>query len=278
MDTRKVNMVNGGNLILKSNFWLQVFFPIFGLLQLEGDLIKKKQLLFYFNKIDVSGAVDVFIQPGDRNEQATIYADSSIMDNISLVVRDRTLFVDANNTFDLTRRLPFLKLSAERTFPVEILINAEKLEEIRVSERSNVTLTDLHSRRLSIFANGTGRVHLDDSAIDTLFIRQDGTGPIVLKSKEVSSLELIVIGDGLIYAQELPVDRAKIVHRGNSNIEINPIEFLDSRIFGQGNILLHQTPKNIVVSQKGTGSVVDVIPDNPQIYDFNATRPGFSGQ
>ena len=87
---------------------------------------QKKQLLFYFNKIDVSGAVDVFIQPGDRNEQATIYADSLIMDNISLVVRDRTLFVDANNTFDLTRRLPFLKLSAERTFPVEILINAEK--------------------------------------------------------------------------------------------------------------------------------------------------------
>jgi hypothetical protein len=271
-------MVNGGNIILKSNFWLRVCLPILASLQLHADLTEKKKLLFYFNKIDVGGAVDVFIQPADRNEQATIYADSDIMDNISLIVRDRTLFIEANNTFDLTRRLPFLKLSAKRTFPVEILVNADKLEEIRLSGRSNVTLSDAHSRRLAIFANGTGRFHLANSAIDHLAIRQDGNGPIILNSKEVSSLELIIIGDGVIYAQGLPVDRAKIVHRGNSNIEINPIKFLDSRIFGQGNILLHSRPKNIVVSQKGTGKVVDVIPDNPQLYDLNTTLPSTTGQ
>ena len=129
-----------------------------------------------------------------------------------------------------------------------------------------------------VFTTGTGRLHLDNSSIDNLSVRQDGNGPIILKGKEVSSLELIVIGDGLIFAQDLPVDRARVLHRGNANVEINPLSFLDSRIFGQGNILLHSKPENIVVSQKGTGKVIDVIPDSPPLYDMNATRPVLFGK
>ena len=39
-------------------------------------LTKKRQLLFFFDKIDVNGAVDVFLKPGGRNEEAFIFADS----------------------------------------------------------------------------------------------------------------------------------------------------------------------------------------------------------
>ena len=66
----------------------------------QAALTKKRQLLFYFDKIEVKGAVDVYVQPGPRNEEAFIYADSDILDKISLRVREKTLFVEANNTFD----------------------------------------------------------------------------------------------------------------------------------------------------------------------------------
>ena len=271
-------MESAGNIIQRNKFWTTLFSIFLGVSWAQADLTKKIQLLFYFDKIEVNGAINVFVQPGDRNEEATIFADSSIMENISLTVRDRTLYLDANNTYDLARRLPFIKLSAERIFPVEILVNTDKLSEIRLNERSNLTVSDIRSPRLSVFTTGTGRLHLDNSSIDNLSVRQDGNGPIILKGKEVSSLELIVIGDGLIFAQDLPVDRARVLHRGNANVEINPLSFLDSRIFGQGNILLHSKPENIVVSQKGTGKVIDVIPDSPPLYDMNATRPVLFGK
>ena len=79
-----------------------------GVSSLLGELTQKRQMLFYFDKIEVNGAVDVFVTPGPRNEEALIFADSEIMD-ISLTVRERILFIDANNTFDISRRLPFIK-------------------------------------------------------------------------------------------------------------------------------------------------------------------------
>ena len=49
----------------------------------------------------------MFIGKGQRNREAYVYADSEIIDHMQLEVRDRTLFLDANNTFFLQRRLPF---------------------------------------------------------------------------------------------------------------------------------------------------------------------------
>jgi hypothetical protein len=230
-------------------------------------------MLFYFDKIEVNGAIDVFVTSGPRNEEAFIFADSEIMDNISLAVRERVLFIDANNTYDISRRLPFLKLRAERIFPVEIIIHTEKLSELRLNETANLTVTDIRTPKLSIHTTGSGRFHLDNASVDFLSVRQDGMGPVILKGQEVSNLDLLVMNDGPIWAQSLPVDRARISHHGNKSVEINSLQFLDTRIFGQGNVLLHNKPKSIVVTQKGTGKVVDVLPDAPKLYDLNATRP-----
>ena len=60
------------------------------------------------------------------------------MDNISLTVRERVLFIDANNT--MTSAADFhLLLRAERIFPVEIIIHTEKLSELRLNETANLT-------------------------------------------------------------------------------------------------------------------------------------------
>lgn len=262
------------NINRKSSLAISFYLILLLIFSISGFavLTKKRQLLFFFDKIDVNGAVDVFLKPGGRNEEAFIFADSEVMNEIALNVRDRTLYIDANNTFDISRRLPFLKLSAQRTFPVEIIIHSEKLSEIRLNGKGNITVSDIRTPKLSVHTTGSGRFYLENSSIDNLFIRQDGKGPLVLKGKEVSSLELIVTGDGPIWAQSLQVDRARVSHRGKNEVQLNPLKFLDSRILGQGNIILHQKPSNIVVTQKGSGKVVDVIPDTPELYDYNVSR------
>ena len=270
-------MVGDENIIQK-NSRVGVFLIVFliGFNQLFPALTKKRQLLFFFDKIEINGAIDVFVKPGERNEEAFIFADSAVIDSIGLNVRERTLFIDANNTFDISRRLPFLKLSAERTFPVEIIVHTEKLSEIHLHGKANLVVSEIRSPKLSLHKSGSGRCHLENSSIDHLYIRQDGTGPIVLKGKEVSSLELKVMSEGQIFAQSLPVDRARISHHGNGDIQVNPLQFLDSRIMGSGNILLHQKPASIVVTQKGSGKVEDILPDAPKLYEFNSTMPVIS--
>ena len=126
----------------KENKWLWILFSFFfSFCSSNAELTYRRELLFFFDKLEVRGAIDVFIRKGQRNREAYVYADSEIIDNIQLQVRDRTLYLDANNTFFLQRRLPFLKLQAERTFPVEILLSVDQLTTIGVHENSNLTCT-----------------------------------------------------------------------------------------------------------------------------------------
>ena len=67
----------------------------------------KKKLMFHFDKIEVRGAIQVFVEPGKRNREIEYFANSEIIDSIeSRVVGKKTLYLDANNTFDLSRRIP----------------------------------------------------------------------------------------------------------------------------------------------------------------------------
>jgi hypothetical protein len=266
-------MASAGSMARKNNI-LALFF----VLQIScefafAELSKKRKLLLFFDKIEVKGAIDVFIEPGKREHEATIFADSEIMDSISVSVRKRTLFIDANNTFDLARRLPFLKLRAERTFPVEIIIHVGEISEVISLENSYVTLYGIRSNRLSIISESSGRFHIENPNTQQLEIRQDGNGIIVLKGNPLNHLDLIVNNNGSVFAQELPVNRIKVLHHGGADLEIHPLQFLDSRIYGDGNIILHQKPDSLVIQQRGKGTVSDSLPESDALYDLNASNP-----
>ena len=72
-----------GVLILVS---LLVFAPA-----ISGEISSQRRLLFFFDKIEVNGEVDVFLNKGKRNREATIYADSEVIDSVLTRVSKRTL-------------------------------------------------------------------------------------------------------------------------------------------------------------------------------------------
>ena len=155
----------------------------------SGEISSQRRLLFFFDKIEVNGEVDAFLSKGKRNREATIYADSEIIDTVLTKVSKRTLYADANNTYRLARRLPFIKLNAQRKFPVEIMVSIDKLAEIRVHGGSNLTSAGLNSDKLSVFCSSTGKVHLENLISPTLQLRHEGSGVVVLRGKGVHRLE-----------------------------------------------------------------------------------------
>ena len=66
-------MVGDENIIQK-NSRVGVFLIVFliGFNQLFPALTKKRQLLFFFDKIEINGAIDVFVKPGERIAQLVI--------------------------------------------------------------------------------------------------------------------------------------------------------------------------------------------------------------
>ena len=82
-------------------------------------------------------------------------------------------------------------------------------------------------------------------------------------------------GAGNVFAQDLPAERIRVQHDGNSNIQLNPIDFIDARLTAAGNIFLHNRPENLVVAQKSNGQLLDALPENKRFYDLNASEPTY---
>jgi len=241
--------------------------------KINGEISSQRRLLFFFDKIEVNGEVDVFLKKGKRNRETTVYADSEIIDSVITKVSKRTLYVDANNTYQLARRLPFVKLNARRKFPVEIMVSIDKLKEIRVHGGSNLTSAELQSDGLSVFCSTSGKVHLENLLSPTLNLRHEGNGVVVLKGRGVNRLEAQVMGNGSLRAEGFDVGETTLLHQGKEAVHLAPLRWLDARMRGSGNLFLHRQPEKMVIDQAGKGIVRDVISGPLPFLDHNASAP-----
>ncbi len=243
---------------------------------LKAELGVDKRLLFLFDKIEVLGEVDVFLTQGKRLRECAVYADKEILSAVRTEVVKRTLFIDANNTFDLGRRLPFIRLNAKRTFPVEVIVSVRDLEEIVLSGPGNLTASGIQANRLRLFASGPGRLHLERFSVQRLEIVHNGTGPIVLKGPPVpplAEMTATLAGTGPLLAGELPVRKVTLQHHSQAPAYLAPIDLLDARLRDGGNVFLTRRPGRNLIQTAGVGAVHDALPTAAPLYDVNATRP-----
>ena len=233
---------------------LSVFLPLFFLsVSLKARVESKRVLSFHFDKIEVGGALTVFIEPGRRNRQVEYFADSSIIDSVIAEVRDRTLYLDANNSFSLIRKIPLIKLSAERTFPIEVVVSIDKLSDIRLLDQSNLRIKNVSGKQLNIYSDSSGSFHGIDLHFENFKIRHEGSGNINLQGREVLSLDAEMYGSGSLLCEHLFLEEAKLSHHGTGEVVIAPIKWLDARIFNSGNIKLLEQPRGRVVKKEGNG-------------------------
>lgn len=219
----------------------------------------RNKLLFFFNKIEIKGDLEVFVEKGEKRGKVSIYADSQIMDGVRAEVSRKTLYLDANNSFSIQRRIPFVKLRAERTFPVEILVSVDQVEEIRLLDRSNLTCRGINGESLQIFHAGSGALFAENLEVRKIKLHQTGSGTSILKGQKTLELDLEVEGDGSVDASDLEVKLAKLAHKGAGSVQINSKEWLDARILSSGSVILHQNPEKVVLQQTGSGTMKSLL-------------------
>lgn len=239
----------------RSRLWHCVLFFFFTMLGTHGELKVVNQLLFFFDKIEIDGALDVFIEKGNKRGKLSIYADSDIIDSVVAKVHGKTLFLDANNSFEFGRRIPFIKLNAVRKFPVEVVISVEKISQITLLGQSNLTSKGLTSDKLKIFFASSGNLHLEDLSTPFVQVQHEGTGEIILKGNKVGEMRLEMENSGSLLGRDFNVEIAKVVHRGEGIVHLRTKNWLDARIQSTGDIILYGKPERMVVDQEGTGTV-----------------------
>lgn len=227
----------------------------FGLIVLSADIENRNELLFFFDKIEAKGDVDVFVKKGDNRGKISIFADSQIINSVVARVSQKTLFIDANNSFAFQRRIPFVKFNATRKFPVEIIVSVKEVSEIRALEGANLTCSEFSSSRLKVFHSGTGKIFLDNINSPSIYLQQNGTGTSSLKGSRTEIFEVQLEGNGNLDASDLEVESAKVIHQGSGSIQINSIQWLDARILSSGSIILYKKPEKMVIEQKGSGRI-----------------------
>ena len=220
---------------------------------LSGTVVSKKKLCFHFDQIEVRGAVSVFVEPGKRNRQVEYFADSSIINSITAEVRNRTLYIDANNSFSLSRVIPLLRISAQRVFPIEVIVSVEKIKEIRLLEQSSLSVKKVAGNEIKLFSNSTGFLDGTDLRCKKISVRHEGSGEITLRGREVLHLDAQVYGNGSLKCEELFLRDATVTHHGTGDILIAPNNWLDARIYQGGNLYLFEKPAGRVIKNQGNG-------------------------
>ena len=234
---------------------------IIEVLSCSASIEQRNQLLFYFDKIEVSGSVDVFVKKGDKRGKVSIYADSEVIDSVNAKVRQKTLIIDANNSFEVQRRIPFVKIKAVRKFPVEVIVYVEKISEIRLLGQSNLTCNGVKSDGLNLFHASSGNLFIEDVQSNVIKIEHIGSGLVRCKGNLTQRLEAEFKNEGGLDAGDLEIQSAKIIHRGSGQVEINSSNWVDARIFSSGHVFLHSKPEKMVVQQKGSGEITSLFPD-----------------
>ncbi|MDG1174023.1 MAG: DUF2807 domain-containing protein [Opitutales bacterium] len=225
---------------------------------LLGAIESKRKLMLHFDKIEVKGALQVFIEPGNRNREIEYFASSEIIDSIEARVLGRTLYLEANNSFDLSRRIPLIRVSAQRIFPVEIMVKIDSLKEVRLHDQSNVVVKGVKSDKMLLFSNSSGTLLVDSLKCPALELRQEGSGSVILRGRETHFLKATVFNEGELRGEELFLDRAEVTHHGTGNLFLAPDKWLDLKLNGTGNLTLLEKPDGRVVKKsKGSGSVIE---------------------
>ena len=245
--------------------------------QCFGELASEKRLLFKFDKIDVRGEVDVFLHQGSRLREATVYADKEIIEQVRTRVENKTLIIDANNSVQFGRRLPFLRLNAKRVYPAEVIVSILDLKEISITGTGNLSGSGINAGHLKLFSASPGRMDLRQFTVESLEVILEGSGDIILKGTPLTNLNATVNGTGTIRAGELEVRKATIALNGKGRAYLAPNEWLDARLPSAGNLFLTRKPLQSIIQGGGTGSVKMIFPQEGSQNDQNATRPTFDG-
>lgn len=235
--------------------WIQILVPLFILagcseenpcLKRAGDPVTFQANTKAFNKLELHNSIEVeLIQHEDTLVE--ISTGENLKSFISLDVSDKTLTIRDENRCNWIREYN----------QTSIKIFHPGISEITHLGSSRIFSSDtLYYPDLLLFSkNHSGDFHLIISN-SKIRININDVSNVYLSGKTDELFAGAYSGDGRIEARELKAKNVSFFHRGTNDMLLYPLEKLQGKIAGIGNVIYYNEPSNISVEDNGPGQLI----------------------
>lgn len=199
-----------------------------------------------FDKVDVSGAIDVIVNIGNKSE-VVIEADSAIMPYIVTEVKDRELKIynkDIIGSFNFKNN------------KILVTITTPSILELESSGACDVTINDLKTDMFKVSLSGACDL-IGSFECNVLDLEASGSSDSKLRGK-VKNCNIELSGACDIKALDLEVDSLKIEGSGSSNVEITVQNSLDVELSGASELRYKGEPKYIKTDMSGVSNLTKI--------------------
>ena len=199
-----------------------------------------------FDKVDVSGAIDVIVNIGNKSE-VVIEADSAIMPYIVTEVKDRELRIYNKGiigSFNFKNN------------KILVTITTPSILELESSGACDVTINDLKTDMFKVSLSGACDL-IGSFECNVLDLEASGSSDSKLRGK-VKNCNIELSGACDIKALDLEVDSLKIEGSGSSNVEITVQNSLDVELSGASELRYKGEPKYIKTDMSGVSNLTKI--------------------
>lgn len=199
-----------------------------------------------FDKVDVSGAIDVIVNIGNKSE-VVIEADSAIMPYIVTEVKDRELKIYNKDI------IGFYNFKNNK---ILVTITTPSILELESSGACDVTINDLKTDMFKVSLSGACDL-IGSFECNVLDLEASGSSDSKLRGK-VKNCNIELSGACDIKALDLEVDSLKIEGSGSSNVEITVQNSLDVELSGASELRYKGEPKYIKTDMSGVSNLTKI--------------------
>ncbi len=204
-------------------------------IDLSGVTKVATQEVSTFDKVEVSGAIDVIVNIGNKSE-VVIEADSTILPYIVTEVKNRELKIH-NKDININR------LKDLKDYKVLVTITTPSILELESSGACDITINDLKTDQFKVSLSGACDLkgNIECKVLD---FEAAGASDSELKGK-VKNCNIELSGASDIKAFDLIVNNIKIEETGSCNVDITVMDSLDVELSGVSELRYKGEPKYI---------------------------------
>lgn len=186
----------------------------------SGKTSIEKRLISDFNTIKVNGSMNIIYEKSDA-PNLSIEADDNILDIITTVVKNGTLYICSKDSFSTQNK-------------IKIKCSSNLIESVTLSGSGNIILNDIEESELTLTVNGSGDIEANGFC-----------------TKLTSSIS----GSGDIDAEELIAQHVLVNVAGSGDAVVTAKQSVMASVAGSGDIKVKGKPKTQHVSESGSGRV-----------------------
>ena len=206
----------------------------------NDERITKEITVDSFEKIEISGAIDIMLNPSDTNV-VVIEVDENLLRYIDVSVRGNRLFIETDR-----------RLNSRRGIKIEVPVKG--LRGIISSGASDIeSMEPISSTELEIEVSGAGKL---DLKLDVKLVTLEVLGATLVYLEGVAErLEVEMSGAGSLAAEGFEVQDCTVDISGVGHVLVNVSGSLDAQVSGLGKVEYLGNPESVKGDVSGVGNV-----------------------